>query len=371
MRKYFINIILLLLGVSNFLFAQNTDKDLALYRAVQFFQRIFESSPEVIRVSVIGGVSDTTNTDKDSTLYREVQFFQRIYEKTPEAIRVKIIGGSVDSAGCSDTSQFSFTSRYIIDENGDTVGQGSGGVFGATEIFATRTNSDTFSSTSGNIYMIKPIYVSDAIRADTGIFAHALSVGIDPPSVAADFNGIVEITRFLRHNNNETTYLEFPDVNNWIRLVAGNNNYVDMNTTQLKLNALGRDVDISLFTGDVLETMYLDGGTDRVGIRTTNANSTLDVNGSIEAAYTISGTNYTALQSDQTIEMTNAGDTLFLPAGSGNKEFYIINASAGNIVIDADGAETIGNTSPTATITVATGVPRGLVWNGTVWRVKI
>jgi hypothetical protein len=139
MKKYLTIIILSLLYMSNFSFAQNIDKDLSLIRAMQFWQRIFEKSSEALRIKIIeGGASDSLNTDKDSSLIRETQFWQRIFEKSPEAIRVKIIGGDG-----SDTANFSYTSRYIIDENGDTVAQGLGGVLGATEIFTPRLNADT------------------------------------------------------------------------------------------------------------------------------------------------------------------------------------------------------------------------------------
>lgn len=88
----------------------------------------------------------------------------------------------------------------------------------------------------------------------------------------------------------------------------------------------------------------------------------------VQNPYAIKGADYTATYFDFTIEMTNATDTLTLPAGKGNTEFVIINSSAGNITVDADGAETIGNTSPTATITIATSNTAHIVWNGSVWR---
>ena len=87
--------------------------------------------------------------------------------------------------------------------------------------------------------------------------------------------------------------------------------------------------------------------------------------------YAIKAADYTATAGDYYIEMSTAS-TLTLPAISGitGTEYKVINTSGGNVTIDGNASETIGNTSPTTTITVASGDAVVLVANGTIWRIN-
>jgi len=434
------------------IFAQNSDKDLSLVSAVQFWQRIFEGTSEGIRAVIVGG-ADTSNIDKDSSLFRETQFWQRIFEKTPEALRIILVGTIT-----ADSSLYASITRYVIDQNGDTVAQGFSGLLGATKIITPYLIADTITANGSSVNFDKNIYLlgendlqigSDSSTGRLTI-GHSTSddflnfynsgfnvfminsdgevgIGTENPEYTVDIrwkdalqigSGKNESQSILKGNAGTNQDLELFFIPNFFggkawewfaesEVTAYNYDFERAGSMNIIAGSFNYPVQLGLYHGSNIAALSnrwifeakdtsdrckmilsnyngaslpggawtrrmltLDACNNKIGINDTLPNSTLDVNGSIEAKYTISGTNYNALNDDYTIELTNSGDTLFLPAGSGNKEYTIINASAGNIIIAADGSETLGNVSPTATLTLATGEAKGLVWNGTVWRVK-
>ena len=86
-------------------------------------------------------------------------------------------------------------------------------------------------------------------------------------------------------------------------------------------------------------------------------------------SYVIKSTDYTATATDYAIEFTTAS-TLTLPAGYDNAVFEVFNCSSGNVTIDGNGAEQIGNASTSTTFTMSTGESYLFKWNGTYWRVR-
>ena len=90
---------------------------------------------------------------------------------------------------------------------------------------------------------------------------------------------------------------------------------------------------------------------------------------SVSSPYVIKGTDYTALRTDGFIEMTNATDTVTLPAGVTGKIYTVINVTAGDITVIGTGSEEIGNASTALTNTISTGAAIRYIFNGTSWRI--
>jgi len=95
----------------------------------------------------------------------------------------------------------------------------------------------------------------------------------------------------------------------------------------------------------------------RVGVKTLNPNSTLEVNGSFSGAYVAKTANYTATVDDFTIDCTANTFNVTLPTAVGIKGrcYNIINSGAGTITLDTTSSQTIGNIAPATSISILPG----------------
>lgn len=135
-------------------------------------------------------------------------------------------------------------------------------------------------------------------------------------------------------------------------------------------NTEAHDVDQRWVTTGSTNTLFIDAGTDKVGILTSSPNSSLQVAGSFATAYVAATTTYPITASDYTIECTSGTFTATLPTAVGitGRMYFITNSGAGTITVATTSSQTFVNvvTTPT-TLPLATLTGVVVQSNGANW----
>jgi hypothetical protein len=137
-------------------------------------------------------------------------------------------------------------------------------------------------------------------------------------------------------------------------------------TTKTEWNRTNLDINYNIRTTGDNNTFFVDGGTDRVGIKTSAPTSTFGVNGSFGAAYVAKTATYTATEANHTIDCTANSFTVTLPTAVGitGRIYNVKNSGTGTITLDGNGTETIDGslTAAIATTVCLTVQSTGANW---------
>jgi hypothetical protein len=124
---------------------------------------------------------------------------------------------------------------------------------------------------------------------------------------------------------------------------TSNGDILEMWTTKTEFNRTNLDINFQVRTSGENNTIYADGGTDRVGIHEGTPTSTFHVNGSISGPYIAKTADYTLTESDFTIDSTANANTYTLPTAVGitGRIYNVKNSSTSTITVDTTSSQTI------------------------------
>lgn len=144
-----------------------------------------------------------------------------------------------------------------------------------------------------------------------------------------------------------------------------------LTSSVVQWNAQGVDIDFQVFGNAVDELLFVNAGTDRIGIGTNAPVATLDINGGFAANIVAKTAAYTATVSDHVItcDATSAAFTVTLPAATGvTGIIYHIkktDVSANAVTVDGASSEVIDDST---TISLASQYDSvTIICNGTAW----
>jgi hypothetical protein len=327
---------------------------------------IASSNPANFRLQVAGNVGPDANNTYD--LGSAANKWSNIYTSSLNAdtltlsfTKGSIVHADVNGNLAQDNAAFyyDYTNNHVgIGTSSPSTGLDIGGV---TTNHALTGNADVL--VAGSVEIANNLFVDgSAILAgtlavsDNGNFTKDLTIGDD--LVVAD---AVNFSSFTANSilftgtsgvvSEDTANFIYDNTNN--ALILGGTSVATADTA---LFANGKTIfnEQGLATADIRiegdtqgNLLFVDASTNKVGIATSAPNSDLDVAGSLSLSIKTVTTSYAVLAQDHTVIIngTVGTETITLPTASGiTGRIYVIkriDANAGTIVIDANGAETI------------------------------
>ena len=169
---------------------------------------------------------------------------------------------------------------------------------------------------------------------NSGLTTSRVGIGTMNPSYALTVSGDVGINEYIYHNGDADTYLRFTDDD--INIQAGGVNFIDItqdSTNEITFNEGGADVDFRVEGNSDANLLFVEGGTNRVGIGTNSPGALLDVDGTLDTTnLTIAG----AQGNDgQVLTSTGSGVAWEDSSGGGGSSYWAASSVDGTFIINS------------------------------------
>ena len=176
---------------------------------------------------------------------------------------------------------------------------------------------------------------------NSGITTSRVGIGTMNPSYTLTVSGDVGVNEYIYHNGDADTFIRFTDDD--INIQAGGVNFIDItqdSTNEITFNEAGADVDFRVEGNSDANLLFVEGGTNRVGIGTNSPGALLDVDGTLDTTnLTIAG----AQGSDGQVLTSTGSGVAWEDSGGGSSSSYWSASSVNGTFIVNSGVTTSTN----------------------------